>query len=563
MKKWISIFKGIRPHEMKYVSGIKRITSTEKLARIICRYSWAPGIFKETPDGRHRSINNLKSIYHIVLDIDDGTTIEQAIKIIKTNKMAALIATTKSHQKEKINGKRVLPPCDRFRVVLPLAEKITKEQDFKATWFELKKIFPNTDPTSKDPAHFYYPCKDVVGVYKGIRFPVKRAFNELRAHKVVDKNSCSKGNLANRTYKFILNGATDGKFHDELVKALIDLKEQAYTKSEAITLLQKGVSLDAEDMRQVHDIYDLRNVKYPPRKNHENTVAKYCRKTVQERTEQVKKERALRKRAVEGAVPFLCEPFDGICKLTMGLTLIGSGTGEGKSTVVANIIYYFMKFSKKNIIVISNEESTEDLLSRVACLTLDMSWKAYRANDLEEAYINKIEKTISKLTTLVEIIPPYDSRTNTCKLEDVTGIFESIRKDSNELGLIIMDYLQNVSEAEDKNLESYKISKILGNYLKEYGAKIAIPIVVMCQLRPNSKKEIFSSRIQNDRTIANHAVLGIEIDPDFETKLTTFRIGKDRWFDSMGKEIIAQYKNGKYITPIGYKKSYGVQVWNN
>jgi len=459
----------------------------------------------------------------------------------------------------------MLPACDRFRIVLPLSEKIVNDRDYKATWFELSKLFPKTDPTSKDSSHFYYPCKDVIGIYKGEKITVKKAFDtNEKIHANDDKNYYGKGNLANRTYKFILNGAPDGKFHNELIKALIDLKEQQYTKGEAISFLQKGViTLNKEDMRQVNDIYDQRPVKYTPRKGFSNFHITYQRKSIADRERQVLEDRVLREKALASAVPFLCAPFDGVCKLTMGLTLMGSETGKGKSTVVANIIYYFLKHSDKNVMVVSNEESSEDLLSRVSCLIKNVSWKAYRFNEIGKDERQEIEKEIKILINRVEINPPYDPKTNTSKLEDVIGVFECIKGYDSEFGLIIMDYLQNVSESEDTNVESYKVSKELGKYLKEYGARVPIPVVVMCQLRPNSKNEYFNTRIQNDRTIANHASLGIEIEPDFETKITNFYVRKDRWFDNTGQKVVTEFKKGKFINPKDYIKTWGVQSNRN
>jgi len=51
------------------------------------------------------------------------------------------------------------------------------------------------------------------------------------------------------------------------------------------------------------------------------------------------------------------------------LYLICAYTGSGKSTVAANISYPLWKQGKK-ILVISNEESEQDILFRVSCLDL-------------------------------------------------------------------------------------------------------------------------------------------------------------------------------------------------
>lgn len=73
----------------------------------------------------------------LILDIDDGLSIEEAESLFQ--KYAYLLATTKSHQKEK-GGKT----CDRFRVIL-LSEDIPRGEKYFDFMRILEKKYPFID----------------------------------------------------------------------------------------------------------------------------------------------------------------------------------------------------------------------------------------------------------------------------------------------------------------------------------------------------------------------------------------------------------------------------------
>ena len=90
----------------------------------------------------------------IMLDFDDGLSINEAKEIF--NQYKNIIATTKSHQKEK-NG----ITCDRFRVILPTNrnfENITIDE-YKMMMQLLINRY-GSDGATKDIARFYYAYED-------------------------------------------------------------------------------------------------------------------------------------------------------------------------------------------------------------------------------------------------------------------------------------------------------------------------------------------------------------------------------------------------------------------
>jgi hypothetical protein len=91
----------------------------------------------------------------MVLDIDDGLTVEQAKE--KLEDISHIIATSKSHKKEK--GKSGVR--DRFRVVIPFENRITKVDDFEATVRKWAKEF-DADMSKVNASSYFAPCLEIV-----------------------------------------------------------------------------------------------------------------------------------------------------------------------------------------------------------------------------------------------------------------------------------------------------------------------------------------------------------------------------------------------------------------
>jgi len=110
-------------------------------------FNYSPFIYEN--NYRLEKNSKLEECNTLMLDFDDGITITQAKELFKNYKH--IIATTKSHQKEK-NGYT----CDRFRLILPLEKNLdTTIEEYKQTMAFLILKYGN-DKACKDIARFYY-----------------------------------------------------------------------------------------------------------------------------------------------------------------------------------------------------------------------------------------------------------------------------------------------------------------------------------------------------------------------------------------------------------------------
>jgi len=124
-----------------------------KLPYITRNYSYSAIEFKD--DKRHG--DNFIRAHSIILDFDEGKTIEQALKDFDS--YYGMIATTKSHQqstKGGIPGEKEIVKCDRFRVILFLENPIEDKDEFVTIMTNLINKY-GSDKACKDTARYYFP----------------------------------------------------------------------------------------------------------------------------------------------------------------------------------------------------------------------------------------------------------------------------------------------------------------------------------------------------------------------------------------------------------------------
>lgn len=166
----ISRSKGFSGSQHSRFETLKYRPSIEKFTELITQNVWSPIVWK---DGRRLSKNFLSCSY-FVLDFDSGEwTIEKTINWCEENDYAAIIGTTKSHQKEKISDAGLVQrACDRFRLVIPFDSTISDRDLYNHQLKTACKRIPS-DSSCTDAARFFYPCKEVVFSRHGGRWKVE------------------------------------------------------------------------------------------------------------------------------------------------------------------------------------------------------------------------------------------------------------------------------------------------------------------------------------------------------------------------------------------------------
>lgn len=238
------------------------------------------------------------------------------------------------------------------------------------------------------------------------------------------------------------------------------------------------------------------------------------------------------------AVPFTRE----------NLYLFCAYTGSGKSTVAANISHPLWKQDKK-ILVITNEESKQDVLFRIGCLELGMNFNAYKKGEMSAEDQLKVISLFPSISRLVKVIDVNYKNGLTTKVEGVKNALEAVRKE-DDYSCVMIDYYQLVKfSSEDKGKTTYENLNDLRVWLGQYIKNASMPVVLFVQLYSMSKKggaKDIDARIKECSAIVEPATVIIEVVPNFESKTSDFVIHKDR-FGRAGHKITCGFDKGKYV----------------
>ena len=128
----------------------------KKIPEITVKHYYSPFVFKDNT----RNSKNFVSANVLILDIDEGLSIEQAKAMLDGYR--SLIVTTMSHQKTEKNGNKI-EAGDRFRILLDMEGTISDPNIYAQVIQGLIQTF-KADKRCKDLARFYY-CNPEQEVY--------------------------------------------------------------------------------------------------------------------------------------------------------------------------------------------------------------------------------------------------------------------------------------------------------------------------------------------------------------------------------------------------------------
>lgn len=230
------------------------------------------------------------------------------------------------------------------------------------------------------------------------------------------------------------------------------------------------------------------------------------------------------------------------------LYLFCAYTGSGKSTVAANISYPLWKQQKK-VLVISNEESKQDVLFRIACLELGLNFNEYKKGQMDPADQHKCVSLFPVIADYVKVLDVSYKNGLTTKFEGVKSALEAVK--TSDYSCVLIDYYQLIKySAQDKNKKAYEVLNDLRVWLGLYIKSSNVPIVLFAQLYSQSKRQAkghdIDTRIKDCSAIVEPATVIIEVVPNFEDKTTDFIIHKDR-FGMAGQRIMCPFEKGRYM----------------
>ena len=242
--------------------------------------------------------------------------------------------------------------------------------------------------------------------------------------------------------------------------------------------------------------------------------------------------------SLSAAVPFTRE----------NLYLFCAYTGSGKSTVAANISFPLWKQDKK-VLVISNEESKQDILFRVACLDLGLNFNDFKKGNMSDDDISRVVSLFPEIGKNVKVLDVTYKDGITTKVEGVKKALEAVKKE-NSYSCVMIDYFQLIKYSlSDPKKTAYENLNDFRVWLGQYIKSSTMPVVLFAQLYSVSKRggaKDIDARIKDCSSIIEPATVIIEVIPNFDTQTTSFIIHKDR-FGRAGSRIECAFEKGRYV----------------
>ncbi len=241
-------------------------------------------------------------------------------------------------------------------------------------------------------------------------------------------------------------------------------------------------------------------------------------------------------KALTAAIPFTRE----------NLYLMCGYSGNGKSTIAANISYPLWKEGKKTLVV-SNEEPKQDIIYRIACLELGYNFNDYKKGLMPKAQQLECMRLYPEICKFVKVVDVNFNNGITSTLEGIKNILTQV--ESADYSAVMIDYFQQIKKSvKNPNRSSLDVLTDLRLWLGRYIRKSNIPVVLFAQLHSLGKRnnQELDSRIKDCPSVYEPATVVVEIVPDFENKTTKFLIKKDR-FGYQGMKIECAFDKGKYI----------------
>lgn len=243
---------------------------------------------------------------------------------------------------------------------------------------------------------------------------------------------------------------------------------------------------------------------------------------------------------ITAAVPFTKE----------NLYLICGYSGNGKSTVAANVSYPLWQEGKKSL-VITNEESKEDVYFRIACLHL-----GYNFNDFKKGLMPAVQQRecamliadIAQYVKVADVNFEYKTVENaTATVEGVKALMSSVK--NSDYSCVMLDYYQLIKKSMERpDASAYEVLNDFRIWLGQFIKRAEIPVVVFAQLHSLGKRnnKDLDNRIKMGPDIYETATVVIEVVPNFEEKTSDFCIVKDR-FGLAGQRIACAFDKGRFV----------------
>lgn len=225
------------------------------------------------------------------------------------------------------------------------------------------------------------------------------------------------------------------------------------------------------------------------------------------------------------------------------LIIIAGRPSMGKTALCLNIAINAIKASKLPVLFFSLEMSKEQLIYRLLSTESNISSTKLKSGNLYKEDWLKLNSTIKDLSAF----PLFIDDTANLSIQEIQSKVNKIIFEQNQIGLIIIDYLQLMQNIKFKTENRVQELSQITRFLKILAKEFQVPIIALSQLSRNVENRT------NKRPILSDLRESGSIEQDADLVLMLYR---DNYYNNLQNKnnnknvvelIIAKQRNG----PIG------------
>jgi len=207
----------------------------------------------------------------------------------------------------------------------------------------------------------------------------------------------------------------------------------------------------------------------------------------------------LKQKALKPSLSGISSGFFDLDSFTQGfqksdLIIIAGRPSMGKTALSLNIASNIIKDSNLPVLFFSLEMSKEQLTYRLLTNETDITNLRLKTGNLYKEDWIKLNSTIKKLSGL----PFFIDDTPSPSIPDIKSKIKKILFEQNQIGLIIIDYLQLMQNSkfktENRAQELSQITRSLKNIAREF----SVPIIALSQLSRNVESRVNKRPVLSD-----------------------------------------------------------------
>ncbi|PJZ70229.1 replicative DNA helicase [Leptospira perolatii] len=246
-----------------------------------------------------------------------------------------------------------------------------------------------------------------------------------------------------------------------------------------------------------------------------------------------------------GQIKGLRTNFTQFDEMTSGLKeyelmVLAARPGNGKTTLAMNIASNVALIHNKPVVIFSLEMSRMELLLKLVCSTAQVESSKLKRSEVTKSDAPKLLDAIVKVTSA----PIYIDDSGALTVDDFKGRIRKLLT-TESLGLIIVDYLQLMSDPKSRDQGRQNEVASISRTLKQIAKEAKCPVIALSQMNRSIEQR---SRDQRPQLADLRESGAIEQDADIVTFIYRGERGKDDEEDprmkGMAEIIVAKNRSG-------------------